>query len=133
MARLRIGPTSRMLSPSCGSTLITSAPSSARIWVANGPITTVVRSRIRTPDRGPGIVLLRLFRLDSGGAHEFTSVAQELPPPRHACACHPSSGRRGVLQCGSPPCQGGVARKRRGGCCNHERTTRLGFSSYGGE
>src|SRR6478672_8819237 len=45
-----------MLSPSCVSTLITSAPSSARIWVANGPITTVVRSSTLTPCKGPDIV-----------------------------------------------------------------------------
>ena len=45
----------RMTSPSGGSTLTTSAPRSARIWVAYGPITTVVRSRIRTPFNGPGM------------------------------------------------------------------------------
>src|SRR5690348_14222537 len=42
-----------MTSPPGGSTLITSAPKSARICVAYGPITTVVRSSTRTPASGP--------------------------------------------------------------------------------
>jgi hypothetical protein len=62
----------------------------------------VVRSRILTPDKGPGMVLLRLFRLDSGGADEFTAVVEPVA----------------VVF---------------GAYCDHERTTRLGFSSYGGE
>ena len=53
MPGLRIGPIWRMPSPSGGSTLITSAPRPARICVANGPISTVVRSRILTPASGP--------------------------------------------------------------------------------
>src|SRR5689334_11554106 len=57
MSRLTIGPACRMLSPSLVSTLITSAPSSARIWVANGPITTVVRSMTLTLLKGPAMFL----------------------------------------------------------------------------
>src|SRR5258706_3141429 len=69
-----IGPGWRMLTPSWDSILMTSAPSSARIWVAYGPMTTVVRSRTFTPSNGPGICV-KLFRLDLGGADEFTPVA----------------------------------------------------------
>ncbi len=36
---------------------ITSAPMSARCWVANGPSSTAVRSITRTPSSGPGISL----------------------------------------------------------------------------
>src|SRR5512139_1318485 len=43
----------RVLSPAGGSTLITSAPMSAMIWVQYGPITIAVRSTTRTPDSGP--------------------------------------------------------------------------------
>ena len=42
-----------MLSPSGGSTLITSAPMSAMIWVQYGPITIAVRSTTGTPASGP--------------------------------------------------------------------------------
>src|SRR5262245_33119462 len=62
MPALRIGPTWRMLSPAGASTLTTSAPSPARSWVANGPITTLVRSMIFTPASGPLISIE--FRLD---------------------------------------------------------------------
>src|SRR5678815_5258695 len=48
-------PDSRSRSPSGGSTLITSAPMSARCWVANGPSSTAVRSITFTPANGPGI------------------------------------------------------------------------------
>src|SRR6478752_7292692 len=49
------GPTemNRVLSPSGGSTLITSAPMSAMICVQYGPITMAVRSTTRTPCSGP--------------------------------------------------------------------------------
>src|SRR5258706_15326690 len=66
-----IGPGWRMLSPSWDSILMTSAPNSARIWVANGPMTTLVRSRTLTPSNGPGICV-NLFGLDFCGADEFT-------------------------------------------------------------
>src|ERR1700760_1186932 len=51
----RAGPTEiyRVLSPSGGSILITSAPMSAMICVQYGPITIAVRSTTRTPDSGP--------------------------------------------------------------------------------
>ena len=48
-----IGPTQRMLSPPGASILMMSAPISPRICVANGPITTVVRSSILMPASGP--------------------------------------------------------------------------------
>src|SRR6516164_6108776 len=47
-----------MMSPSGGSILTTSAPRSARICVASGPRTTVVRSRTLIPASGPGFVSL---------------------------------------------------------------------------
>src|SRR6201988_5371119 len=49
------GPTEmkRVLSPSGGSILITSAPMSAMICVQYGPITIAVRSTTRTPVSGP--------------------------------------------------------------------------------
>src|SRR5271165_4250378 len=49
------GPTEifRVLSPSGGSILITSAPMSAMIWVQYGPMTIEVRSTTRTPLSGP--------------------------------------------------------------------------------
>src|SRR5262245_27444946 len=65
MPGLLKGHACRITSPSGGSTLITSAPKSARICVAYGPITTVVRSRTRTPCSGPAI-RASLFRLYSG-------------------------------------------------------------------
>src|SRR5215471_6023954 len=71
----RIGPTWRMLSPSGDSTLMTSAPSPARICVANGPITTLVRSRIRTPASGP-ISVLPSLRLDAGLLDELGPVGE---------------------------------------------------------
>src|SRR6267142_5746564 len=49
------GPTEmyRVLSPSGGSTLITSAPMSAMTWVQYGPMTIAVRSTTRRPASGP--------------------------------------------------------------------------------
>src|SRR5579883_2149769 len=47
-----------MMSPSGGSTLMTSAPRSPRIWVASGPRTTLVRSTTVTPASGPSLALL---------------------------------------------------------------------------
>src|SRR5271166_1952521 len=44
-----------MMSPAGASILMTSAPRSPRIWVASGPRTTVVRSRILMPASGPGL------------------------------------------------------------------------------
>jgi hypothetical protein len=45
------GPMTRLVSPRALSTVMTSAPRSARIWVAIGPMTTDVRSRTRIPSR----------------------------------------------------------------------------------
>ena len=46
----------RVWSPAGASTLITSAPWSARIMVVSGPETIVVRSTTRYPSSGPGMV-----------------------------------------------------------------------------
>ncbi len=50
---VRLGPMWRSASPPGASILMTSAPMSPRIWVANGPSTIVVRSITRTPASGP--------------------------------------------------------------------------------
>src|SRR5262249_47373997 len=102
------GPTSRMLSPSCASTLITSAPNSARIWVANGPMTTVVRSRTLTPDRGPGILLLSIPTevLRRGGVYRSSggppSTSGGLRPPRHASHATPPPAGGEFPRCTAP-------------------------------
>src|SRR5262245_55494591 len=51
----RAGPSCRVVSPSGGSILMTSAPRSPSCCAAHGPSTTVVQSRIRTPASGPAI------------------------------------------------------------------------------
>src|SRR5215470_1076976 len=48
-----MGPSWRVVSPSGGSTLITSAPRSPSCCAAHGPSTTVVQSTTRTPLSGP--------------------------------------------------------------------------------
>src|SRR5262245_20266467 len=55
MPGLRAGPSWRVVSPSGGSILTTSAPRSPSCWAAHGPSTTVVQSRILTPANGPAI------------------------------------------------------------------------------
>ena len=78
----------RVMSPPGGSTLITSAPWSARNIVANGPDTTLVRSMTRTPDNGP--VMRRLqFRfstytdgLAASQRHRSHDVATKTNPRR---------------------------------------------------
>src|SRR6185436_6154190 len=74
-ARLR-----RVMSPEIGSILMTSAPWSARNIVANGPDTTPVKSRTRTPARGPGIVLILLLQ---SGAHRPSQRTVPHRLPRH--------------------------------------------------
>src|SRR5262249_46621536 len=53
MSGLRMGPSCRVVSPSGGSTLTTSAPRSPSCCAAQGPSTTVVQSTTRTPLSGP--------------------------------------------------------------------------------
>src|SRR5690349_20359042 len=53
MSRLRMGPSWRVVSPSGGSILMTSAPRSPSCWAAHGPSTTVVQSTTRMPESGP--------------------------------------------------------------------------------
>src|SRR3954471_18902424 len=73
MPMFRAGRMKRVESPCGGSTLTTSAPNSPRICVAYGPMTTVVRSRTRTPASGPRqMSLLKiLFWLDSSELGEL--------------------------------------------------------------
>src|SRR6267142_3248002 len=60
MPGLRIGPSCRVVSPSGGSILTTSAPRSPSCWAAHGPSTTVVQSTTRTPLSGPDTAGARL-------------------------------------------------------------------------
>src|SRR5919198_827280 len=60
MSGLRMGPSWRVVSPSGGSTLMTSAPRSPSCWAAHGPSTTVVQSTTRTPASGPGMTTTSL-------------------------------------------------------------------------
>src|SRR2546422_10574300 len=53
MSGCRRGPSWRVVSPSGGSILITSAPRSPSCCGAHVPRTTVVQSRMRTPSSGP--------------------------------------------------------------------------------
>ena len=77
MPRLRNWPEVRQVSPVRLSTLMISAPQSPRVWVPNGPNSTVVRSRMRKPFSGPvGSVIavrsLSVWRQNAGrrGDHQ---------------------------------------------------------------
>src|SRR2546421_6329336 len=61
MSGLRIGPSWRVVSPSGGSTLMTSAPRSPSCCAAQGPSTTVVQSTTRTPVSGPDMLRIPLL------------------------------------------------------------------------
>src|SRR6185436_3449948 len=62
------GPQTRVSSPSPGfSTLITSAPRSARICVAHGPASTRERSRTRICLSGPAICFPSFAPCENGG------------------------------------------------------------------
>src|SRR6267154_796203 len=74
MPGLRAGQGWRVVSPSGGSILITSAPRSPSCWAAHGPSTTVVQSRILTPSNGPAIDVTS------------TMLSPRLPQVGHACA-----------------------------------------------
>src|SRR6185369_17093496 len=63
----RAGPSWRVVSPSGGSILITSAPRSPNCCAAHGPSTTVVQSRILTPASGPAIALSSVILSPSYG------------------------------------------------------------------
>src|SRR5678816_857350 len=68
MSGLRMGPSCRVVSPSGGSTLMTSAPRSPSCWAAHGPSTTVVQSMTRTPWSGPLMALASRRGEDAGCA-----------------------------------------------------------------
>ena len=95
------GPTEmyRVLSPCGGSTLITSAPMSAMIWVQYGPITIAVRSTTRTPAIGPvGMVGLhgvarqpKLYRMCSLWPSGTTGNISGASTFRIASSCSPTS------------------------------------------
>src|SRR2546421_12302833 len=61
MSGLRIGPSWRVVSPSGGSTLMTSAPRSPSCCAAQGPSTTVVQSTTRAPVSGPDMLRIPLL------------------------------------------------------------------------
>src|SRR5580693_796584 len=78
----------RFVSPWWFSIAITSAPRSARIWVASGPMMTAVRSSTRHPASGP---------LDEGGAAGCSGMAvQDLTPRAGACSGDLSTERPSV-------------------------------------
>src|SRR5215470_4806450 len=70
MSGLRIGPSCRVVSPSGGSTLTTSAPRSPSCCAAHGPSTTVVQSTTRTPLSGPDMAESGWSRLRAAGDEE---------------------------------------------------------------
>src|SRR5438045_10740 len=80
-----------MTSPPGGSTLITSAPKSARICVAYGPITTVVRSSTRTPLSGP-----LMPRSASRAAHTTPSCRAGRRRAMSSSRPHAAAARRAV-------------------------------------
>src|ERR1044071_4680114 len=93
-----MGPSWRVVSPSGGSTLITSAPMSPSCWAAHGPSTTVVQSRIRTPLSGPDTG--RGSGLGAAGDHEGLAAdevavrtAEEVDRPRRLLGQSPAAQR----------------------------------------
>src|SRR5690349_16426396 len=79
----RAGPSWRVVSPSGGSILITSAPRSPSCCAAHGPSTTVVQSRILTPAKGPAIAPSSVILLPSygrlGGSETWREAAAKFP------------------------------------------------------
>src|SRR6185295_2960139 len=68
MSGFFMGPSCRVVSPSGGSTLMTSAPRSPSCWAAQGPSTTVVQSMTRTPWSGPLMTIASRRGEDAGRA-----------------------------------------------------------------
>src|SRR5678816_287964 len=92
-----MGPSWRAVSPSGGSTLITSAPMSPSCWAAHGPSTTVVQSTIRTPLSGPDTAR---SGLGAAGDHEGLAAhevavraAEEVDRPRGLLGQPPAAER----------------------------------------
>src|SRR6476620_8725538 len=100
------GPSVRVESPPGASTLMTSAPRSPSICVAEGPMKTVVRSSTLMPDSGPENSVIC-----------FTSLGARQPPLAHSRCClspgcswsssrrddHLSPPEQAVLQRGHAP------------------------------
>src|SRR5215471_11165461 len=87
MPLVRLGPIQRQLSPSGASTLMTSAPMSPSVWVANGPSTTVVRSITRMPASGPPCMCLPLNHCEERSEAAISAIA-------------PARGRFGMILTG---------------------------------
>src|SRR5258708_1597136 len=104
MPGLRAGPSWRVVSPSGGSILITSAPRSPSCWAAHGPSTTVVQSRILTPSNGPAI--------------DATSpvLSPRLPQVGHACALNMTGSFLIVAAAMQKRFPQTLRRRRRQGC-----------------
>src|SRR6516225_588443 len=91
-----------MMSPSGASILITSAPRSPRICVANGPRTTVVRSSTLIPASGPGRAALSSCIAGSGplprlfaDPEEERDAGDDVPqPPLQHLAQNPGTAAR---------------------------------------
>src|SRR5436309_446033 len=117
----RRGPSCRVVSPSGGSILITSAPRSPSCWAAHGPSTTEVQSRIRTPASGPGTAVGSWGRSGrparrralAGGDRGLLHVIAERDGITHAregLERAPGSGDREVAEVEEPPGQALVDR-----------------------
>src|SRR5580698_9834619 len=78
MPGCRAAPPARMMSPSGGSILITSAPRSPKICVVSGPSTTAVRSITVTPASGPvgGGVSAAISQSEASGVSGQPQIAE---------------------------------------------------------
>src|SRR5437763_12813622 len=103
MPGFRAGPMPRIISPSGGSTLMTSPPSSPSICVATGPNTAAVTSMTRIPASGPDICFswcqpppLPLPRLRGRELCRARRSRETLPRERGREARRASGGRVGA-------------------------------------
>src|SRR5258705_7642828 len=100
-----MGPSWRVVSPSGGSTLTTSAPRSPSCWAAHGPSTTVVQSTTRTPRSGP----------DTAGARPGAARDDDrLAPDQDAFPGAEEGDRAPPLPRPPPPAEPGHPVHRRG-------------------
>src|SRR5262249_27248357 len=132
MPGLRAGPSWRVVSPSGGSILTTSAPRSPSCWAAHGPSTTVVQSRILTPLSGPAIerfLPIPLSRTTTTRPRARPNHGRAGPalPPKHPetsagwYSFFPESQLKEVFHVDGDELAEGIAgRRRRGGHARHD-------------
>src|SRR6478735_5503741 len=138
------GPSVRVESPPGASTLMTSAPRSPSICVAEGPMKTVVRSSTLMPDSGPENSVIC-----------FTSLGARQPPLAHSRCClspgcswsssrrddHLSPPEQAVLQRGHAPADANADHRQKEDDAEHpvgleacgEHRQRLAEAVFGGE